>query len=137
MNFLTNTNNLLLLATLVASGLALALPNLLGIVNKRLLSVHAAVQAVNQRQAQIVDVRSADEFKSGHVAGSKNLPLDRFDNDLGQLKLDINKPLILICLSGQRANTAANKFKKAGYVDVACIEGGINAWRNAGLPLVN
>jgi rhodanese-related sulfurtransferase len=136
MDFLTNTNNLMLLATLVTSGLALALPQILGRLNKQLLSVHTAVQWVNQRNAQIVDIRTADEYKAGHIAQSKHLPLADLDNGIKQLKLDSNKPVILVCLSGSRANTASGKFKKAGFSEVACLDGGISAWNQAGLPLV-
>ena len=136
MDFLTNTNNLLLLATLVTSGLALALPQILGRLNKQLLSVHTAVQWVNQRNAQVVDIRTADEYKTGHIAQSKHLPLADLDNGIKQLKLDSNKPVILVCLSGSRANTASGKFKKAGFAEVACMDGGISAWNQAGLPLV-
>ena len=136
MDFLTNTNNLLLLATLITSGLALALPQILGRLNKQLLSVHTAVQWVNQRNAQIVDIRTADEYKTGHIAQSKHLPLADLDNGIKQLKLDSNKPVILVCLSGSRANTASGKFKKAGFAEVACMDGGISAWNQAGLPLV-
>ena len=136
MDFLTNTNNLMLLATLVTSGLALALPQILGRLNKQLLSVHTAVQWVNQRNAQVVDIRTADEYKTGHIAQSKHLPLADLDNGIKQLKLDSNKPVILVCLSGSRANTASGKFKKAGFAEVACMDGGISAWNQAGLPLV-
>ncbi|MEY4481208.1 MAG: hypothetical protein RIQ84_370 [Pseudomonadota bacterium] len=136
MDFLTNTNNLLLLATLITSGLALALPQILGRLNKQLLSVHTAVQWVNQRNAQVVDIRTADEYKTGHIAQSKHLPLADLDNGIKQLKLDSNKPVILVCLSGSRANTASGKFKKAGFAEVACMDGGISAWNQAGLPLV-
>jgi rhodanese-related sulfurtransferase len=136
MDFLTNTNNLLLLATLITSGLALALPQILGRLNKQLLSVHTAVQWVNQRNAHVVDIRTADEYKTGHIAQSKHLPLADLDNGIKQLKLDSNKPVILVCLSGSRANTASGKFKKAGFAEVACMDGGISAWNQAGLPLV-
>ena len=136
MNFLTNTNNLLLIATLVTSGLALAVPQILGRLNRQLLSAHTAVQWVNQRGAQIVDVRSVEEFKSGHVANSKNLPLSDIQDPAKQLHLDTNKPVILVCLSGSRASSAAGKFKKAGFSEVACIEGGVGGWTQAGLPLV-
>jgi len=136
MDFFTNTNNLLLLATLITSGLALALPQILGRYNKQLLSVHTAVQWVNQRNAQIVDIRTKDEFKTGHIANSKHLALADLDGGIQGLRLDTNKPIILVCLSGSRANTAAGKFKKAGFTDVACLDGGVSAWNQAGLPLV-
>ena len=136
MDFLTNTNNLLLLATLITSGLALALPQIMGRLNKQLLSVHESVQWINQRQAQILDIRTADEYKAGHIANSKHLPLSELDSGLKQAKIDSNKPIILVCLSGNRANTASGKFKKAGFTEIACLDGGITAWNQTGLPLV-
>jgi rhodanese-related sulfurtransferase len=136
MDFFTNTNNLLLLATLITSGLALALPQIMGRLNKQLLSVHESVQLINQKQAQILDIRTVDEFKSGHIANSKHLPLSELDKGLKQVKLDSNKPVILVCLSGSRANSAIGKLKKAGFKDVACMDGGISSWNQAGLPLI-
>ncbi|MBU3600160.1 rhodanese-like domain-containing protein [Polynucleobacter sp. 30F-ANTBAC] len=136
MDFITNTNNLLLLATLLTSGVALALPQILGRLNKQLLSVHTAIQWVNQRNAQIVDIRTDQEYKTGHIANSKHLPLAELDGGIPKLRLDARKPVILVCLSGSRANTAARKFKKAGFDEVACMEGGVSAWNQAGLPLV-
>jgi rhodanese-related sulfurtransferase len=84
----------------------------------------------------MVDVRSIEEFKSGHVANSKNLPLADIQDPAKQLHLDTNKPIILVCLSGSRASSAVGKFKKAGFSEIACMEGGIGAWTQAGLPLV-
>jgi rhodanese-related sulfurtransferase len=136
MDFISNTNNLLLLATLLTSGLALALPQIMGRINKELISVHTAIQWVNQRNAQIVDVRSVEEYKTGHIANSKHLPLKELDGGISKLRLDARKPIILVCLSGSRATSAAGKFKKAGFDEVACMEGGIAAWNQASLPLI-
>jgi rhodanese-related sulfurtransferase len=136
MDFFTNTNNLLLLATLLTSGLALALPQILGRLNKQLLSVHESVQWVNQRQAQILDIREANEFKAGHIPNSKHLPLSELDSGLKQAKIDSNKPIILVCLTGNKSNTALAKLKKAGCKEVMSLEGGVSAWNQAGMPLI-
>ena len=136
MDFFTNTNNLLLLATLITSGMALVLPQILARFNKQLLTVHESVQLINQKQAQVLDLRTVDEFKSGHIANSKHLPLSELDKGLKQVKLDSNKPIILVCLSGSRANSAVGKLKKAGFKDIACMDGGISSWNQAGLPLI-
>jgi rhodanese-related sulfurtransferase len=136
MDFITNTNNLLLFATLLTSGVALALPQIMGRINKELISVHTAIQWVNQRNAQIIDIRSVEEYKTGHIANSKHLPLAELDGGISKLRLDARKPIILVCLSGSRATKAAGKFKKAGFDEVACIEGGVSAWNQANLPLI-
>ncbi len=63
--------------------------------------------------ATIVDVRSADEFRSGHVSGSINIPLDRLQ---GQLKkIDKSKPVITCCRSGARSGMAVDVLKRAGF----------------------
>jgi len=60
-------------------------------------------EKINQG-ATIVDVRTPDEFRSGHVKGSINIPLDRIQNQLN--KLDKSKPVITCCRSGARSGMA-------------------------------
>ncbi len=63
--------------------------------------------------AVIVDVRSADEYRSGHVKGSINIPLDRIQDQLK--KIDKSKPVITCCRSGARSGMAADMLKRHGY----------------------
>ena len=63
--------------------------------------------------ATIVDVRTADEFRSGHVKGSINIPLDRIQDQLK--KLDKSKPVITCCRSGARSGMAADELKRHGF----------------------
>jgi rhodanese-related sulfurtransferase len=63
--------------------------------------------------ALIIDVRTAGEFKSGHIPGSKNYPLDQIRTKLTELK-KINKPLITVCRSGARSGMAKGILKSAG-----------------------
>ncbi len=61
---------------------------------------------------QAIDIRSADEYKQGHVSGVKNLPieqvnLDNINNELTSLNIDSNQPVYLLCLRGIRAQKAA------------------------------
>lgn len=63
--------------------------------------------------AQIIDVRSPEEYRGGHVKGSINIPLDRIE---GQLKkLDRSKPVITCCRSGARSGMAADTLKRHGF----------------------
>ena len=66
-----------------------------------------------EQGATIVDVRTPDEFRSGHVAGSINIPLDRIQVDMKKISKD--KPVIACCLSGGRSGRAAEILKNAGY----------------------
>jgi phage shock protein E len=63
--------------------------------------------------ATIVDVRTPDEFRSGHVKGSINIPLDRIHGQLA--KLDKSKPIITCCRSGARSGMATDLLKSAGF----------------------
>jgi rhodanese-related sulfurtransferase len=77
--------------------------------------------------ALLVDVRTPDEYRAGHISGSINIPLAALParcNELGAL----DTPLFVHCLSGGRSGQAVSFLKSAGYTNVKNI-GGINAWR--------
>jgi rhodanese-related sulfurtransferase len=67
--------------------------------------------------AKIIDVRSRNEYASGHVKGSINIPLDQLSANLGKLK-DKDKGLITCCASGMRSAAAKNFLRSAGYTKV-------------------
>ncbi len=74
--------------------------------------------AVNYKElvdngAIILDVRSAGEYKSGHIPGSKNYPLDSIRTKVAELK-KLNKPVITVCRSGARSGMAKGILKSAG-----------------------
>jgi rhodanese-related sulfurtransferase len=69
--------------------------------------------------ATIIDVRTPEEFKSGHVKGSINIPLDKVQNQSG--KLDKTKAVITCCRSGARSGMAADVLKRNGF---ECYNGG-------------
>lgn len=71
---------------------------------------------VNQG-AIIVDVRTKNEYASGHIKGSVNIPLDSLSSNLSKLK-DKNKPVITCCASGMRSSAAKNILKSNGFIDV-------------------
>ena len=63
--------------------------------------------------AIIIDVRTGAEFKSGHIAGSKNIPLDSIRSKITELK-NLNKPVVTVCRSGARSGMAIGILKAAG-----------------------
>lgn len=86
--------------------------------------------------AQILDVRTPDEFAKVHLNGAKNFNW----NDQNQFKgvstaLDKKKPVYLYCLSGARSSEAAAWMRKDGFGEVYELQGGLFAWRQAGLPI--
>lgn len=80
-----------------------------------------------------VDVRSEDEFKSGHVPGATCVPLDRIEG--GSAELPKDKLVILSCQSGKRSARAHELLKARGYENIAEMEGGFSAWAAHGLPV--
>jgi rhodanese-related sulfurtransferase len=81
--------------------------------------------------AQLVDVRTRDEFEAGHVPGARHVPLETLDSDAD---LDRDEPLVIYCRSGDRSGMAADAFAASGW-DAHSIEGGLLAWKEADLPL--
>lgn len=74
-------------------------------------------ELINNPSATIVDVRSENEFASGHVEGSINIPLETVPNKIDDFK-DMSKPLILCCLSGGRSGQATAFLQQSGVEDV-------------------
>ncbi|MGP6139312.1 MULTISPECIES: rhodanese-like domain-containing protein [unclassified Jeotgalibaca] len=72
---------------------------------------------------ELLDVRTTGEYRSGHIAKAKNVPLDKISTYSGKKE----KPVYVICQSGARSQRAASALKKKGY-DVTNVRGGMNQW---------
>jgi hydroxyacylglutathione hydrolase len=81
----------------------------------------------------VLDVRTLEEWCAGHIPGSHHLELNQLEKSLKQLPT--NQPIALLCRSGQRASLAASLLQKYGFSSVVNIRGGMQAWKQAGLPL--
>jgi rhodanese-related sulfurtransferase len=86
-----------------------------------------------QANAQLIDVRSATEFASGHIPGAINIPMEQIEARLADL--DSARPLVLVCQSGQRARMTAGLLAPCRS-QITVLEGGTKAWAQASLPLV-
>ena len=75
----------------------------------------------------LIDVREKDEYLSGHIAGSKNIPLSTLAKS-GQMPYKSNTPLFVYCFSGSRSQQAVRILKSLGYTNVKNI-GGISGWK--------
>ena len=82
--------------------------------------------------AQVVDVRTAGEHAAGHIAGAAHIPLDRLDEEAGELARE--RPVVVYCRGGNRSAMAAEAMRNSGW-DAQSIDGGLAAWAEAGLPL--
>ncbi|MCB1358711.1 MAG: HigA family addiction module antidote protein [Maritimibacter sp.] len=81
----------------------------------------------------LVDVRETKEYDLEHIAGALLMPLSSLEADLFPAVTD--KPLVLHCAIGKRSAAAARMLLKAGHQKVLHMEGGLTAWKAAGLPI--
>ena len=86
----------------------------------------------------IVDVRTPNEFNSGHIEGAMNI--DFFSKDfldqIANLDLDKSEVLFVYCKGGVRSSKAASKIRGLGFKKIIDLEGGINNWTKNNLKLV-
>lgn len=82
----------------------------------------------------LLDVRSAAEFKTGHLASALNININGKDFLEQASKLDKSKPVLVYCLAGARSHKAALALKEKGYTVVE-LNGGIEAWQEANQPI--
>lgn len=77
----------------------------------------------------VLDVRTAREYKSGHIKKSLNIDVfsSDFVNQCGS-KLNFDDEIVLCCRSGQRSSNAARKLEKAGFTSLHNLKGGMMAW---------
>ena len=84
---------------------------------------------------QLVDVRTPQEYNSGHLAEAININSQDEDFNEQLSKLDKTKPTFVYCaagVEGGRSNTAAKMLKELGFDEIYELEGGITSWTNAG-----
>lgn len=90
----------------------------------------------NRESAIVVDVCEPAAFKKGHIAQAINLPHDQIKDKIAKLNKHKNKPIILVCQSGNRAARAASILRSNEFNQLYILEGGIAAWKKENLPLV-
>jgi rhodanese-related sulfurtransferase len=101
------------------------------------LSVPEFETAMNSNARKIVlDVRTPDEFKSGHLPEA--VIIDYYSNTFRQqlAKLDTSKPVFVYCKAGVRSASAAEILKELGFNKIYQLNGGIDSWRKAGKKIV-
>lgn len=101
-------------------------------------------EEISQQKATLIDIRESEELqKDGKIAGSTHAPRGMLefyaDASLPYHKPEFDKAkrIILHCASGGRSALAASTLKQMGYTNVAHMDGGIKAWKEAGMPVAN
>lgn len=84
----------------------------------------------------VVDVRTPQEFKDGHLDKAVNIDVNGADFNARIAKLDTSVPYAVYCRSGSRSQAAMDLMRKAGFTSYFHLGGGIGAWTGAGRPVV-
>lgn len=130
-------DNLLLVALALGSGFWLLWPMLTrGVSGASDVSANDAVLLINREHATVLDVRNAAEFAGGHITDAINIPLPELEARLGELAKYKDKPLLVNCQGGVRSTSACGVLKKGGFSRIYNLQGGVNAWMQAKLPVI-
>ncbi|MGE0057283.1 MAG: rhodanese-like domain-containing protein [Dehalococcoidia bacterium] len=92
-----------------------------------------ALAWIAMHHAHILDVREPEEYESGHIEGADLLPQAEVASRLGDLRRDEN--LLVVCAGGVRSIRVAQYLLANGFEKVTSLNGGMGAWRKAGLPV--
>ncbi len=86
--------------------------------------------------AQLVDVRTPEEFEAGYITNAKliNIKDDNFNTTLSKT-LNKDQPVFVYCKAGGRSNRAAEQLKELGFTKVYNLDGGFDSWKEQGLEI--
>ena len=99
------------------------------------LSPGEATRKINKENALVVDLRSSQEFSSGHLAGSINVQEDKLEQHLITKRHSKETPVVLVCKTGVASKKSGISLMKAGYLDINVVSGGMMTWEGNGMPL--
>ncbi len=103
----------------------------------KIMTPTEATQCANKDGGVFLDVRTREEFRLGHIAGSIHLAAKQIkDNNLSEIETYKTAPIILVCKTSQIAIESALVLTKAGFENVIVLKDGLVSWNEANLPLV-
>lgn len=107
------------------------------ITGEKRLSPLEAVRLINDRAALVLDVRTPADYKRGHILNALNVPQAKLGERLNELGKDRARPIVVYCALGGVAAQATHQIKKAGFSEVYPLQGGLNNWLGASLPVTS
>lgn len=105
------------------------------LLNLKQVSPLEATQLLNHQDAVLLDVREPQEYQEGFLPNSLRIPLGTLSAKAEQLDKHRERPIIIVCRSGNRSAQAGRMLKQLGYENVYNLAGGLHAWRGANLPI--
>jgi rhodanese-related sulfurtransferase len=127
-------DNALLIVVAFVSGGMLLWPLVRSRASGPAVTTLQATQLINSKHAQVLDVREAADFAKGSLPNARNIPLGELGSRAAK-ELKKDRPVIVLCNAGNIAGRAAAQLRASGIAEVYVLAGGLNAWREAGLPV--
>lgn len=100
------------------------------------VTVSEAAKLVQEKKVTVLDVRTAGEFKDGHIEGAKNIDFTQTESFKSALKeLDKKQPYLVHCQAGGRSGKSMKIFKELGFENILHLEEGFGGWEDAKQPI--
>ena len=100
------------------------------------VNAEAALAMTRDSGVTILDVRTPEEFREGHIKGAKLFPVSDIGDRIGELSALKDRPILVYCHAGNRSAAASRILRKNGFTKFANLRGGIAAWNSAGYKTV-
>lgn len=126
--------NMIWVAVAITSGAMLLWPMVAGGGAANLTPAEATL-LMNREDALVLDVRETGEWGTGHITGARHITIAQLEKRLSELDKFKDKPIIVVCATGNRSSSACGQLKKHGFAKVFSLGGGVSSWRDANLPL--
>ncbi|QCI22517.1 rhodanese-like domain-containing protein [Buchnera aphidicola] len=106
-------------------------------LQSKIINNFQAIKLINKEKAIVIDTRSPESFKEGHIINSINIPLKNiFLGEIQEIQIYKFSPIILILYETYRDNSCIKEFFKHGFKHVYILNNGIYCWNADHLPLV-
>lgn len=129
------SQNVMLVALFVVSGVMLAWPSLASLAGGANNIGTLETTRLMNNNALVLDVRETGEFAGGHIPRTRNVPLAELEKRIGELDKFKGKPVVVVCATNNRSAGAARILKANGFTDIYRLAGGFSAWQAASLPV--
>jgi len=123
------------LAALMAVFLPLApLPLLAAHLHPVIGQAQLVNRLTGEQAPPLIDIRTPAEYRSGHIPGAINIPIQDFQRRFAELDAFRDREVVLYCETGARASYGGRWLKAQGFEELRVLDGHMGAWRGAGLP---
>jgi rhodanese-related sulfurtransferase len=109
--------------------------NMIEIQDKTIAPAELYALVADGTPAELLDVRTLPEFTNAHVPGARLIPLHELNVESFLRRHEPGRPVYVLCQGGGRAKKAIEQFQSYGCSDCVLVEGGTQAWIDAGLPV--